>query len=261
MSNLLAKKALLATLSTGAWRATKLHKNETAKVNADHQATDIARVTVKLTNHKALSELTKLHAAARAEHYRLTLPSVEDNFRLLPCGRELEHSNIMAGYATKHEALAREFVAAYDVERSTAPARLNGLYDPKHWPVSIGEKFKFATRYLPCPDAGTWQEWLKESAVEAEADLKNRLADAVRAFKDKLHDPKAIFRDTLVSNLSDICALSGDLNLLDNPTIKALSDQASHLSGSVSADRLRNNPEAREDAAKRAAEICSNFKL
>ena len=258
--NSLAKKAMLTTLETGAWRATKLHASETAKVNADHQATDIAKVSVKLTNHPALVALGKLHAAARAEHYRLTLPAATDGFRFMPCGRELEHSAIMQKFATEHEALVQEFLGAYDVERATAPARLNGLYDPKHWPVTVAGRFKFQTRYMPVPEAGTWQDWLKESAEDAEAELKERLADAIRSFRDKLKDPKAIFRDSLVSNLHDICELAGDLNILDDPAIKAISQQAAELSKHTPST-LRDDQQTRAQAAERAANICASFKL
>lgn len=260
MSNLLAKRALLVTLSTGAWRATKLHHAETAKVNADHNAKDIAKVSVKLSDHPALSKLGKLHAEARAEHYRVTLPSADDGFRLLPCGREMEHAATMARFSEQHESLVREFLAAYDAERASAPLRLNGLYDARHWPADVSGKFKFATRYLPVPDAGTWQEWLAESAEAGKEDLKARLAAAVRAMADKLGDSKAIFRDSLVENLREIVSLSGDLNLADDPVIAQLAIEASALTVHAP-DALRNNPGDRSAAHKRAADICRNFNL
>lgn len=63
--NLLASRALLVTLKTGAWRATKQSKSESAKVNADHHTADAAKVLVRLTDHKALADIGKLHAEAR----------------------------------------------------------------------------------------------------------------------------------------------------------------------------------------------------
>ena len=261
MSNLLATKALMTTLETGAWRATKLHSAESEKVaTANNVQRDVTRVTVKLSAHPALVGLNKLHAAARSEHYRLTLPAATDGFRLLPCGRELEHSKIMQKFSTDHESFVNEFLLAYDAERAAAPVRLGGLYDSRHWPASVGGRFKFLTRYMPCPDIGTWNDWLKESADEAQAELQSRLSDALRSFRDKLKDPKAIFRDTLVSNLHDICELSGDLNLMDDPVIKLVVSQAKTLTV-IPADTLRNDQSKRSEIAAKAAEICASIKF
>lgn len=251
---------MLVTLSTGAWRASKLHAGETKIVNETHHTDQAAKVTVKLSSHPSLIALGKLHAEARAAHYKITLPSVEDGFRLLPVGREFEHTDLMGEFGRKHETLAAEFIRDYDAERDSAPARLNGLYDPKHWPADVSRKFKFTTRYLPCPSGGTWDDWLAESAEAGKEELRARLAVALQHMRVKLSEPGAVFRNSLVGNLREILDLAGDLNFTDCPEITSLRIVAAPLTN-LDTDTLRENKDAREAAAKEAARICQAFNL
>ena len=219
-------------------------------------------MSVRLTDHIALADLGKLHAAARSEHYRLTLPSADDGFRLLPCGREMEHSQIMRDFADKHEVLKRSFLADYAGERAQAPIKLNGLFVAAQWPdeSTVDGKFGFSTRYLPVPSAGTWQTWLAETAEAAREELRERLGATVRAMASKLADKDGVFRDSLVSNAAEVSALASDLNLTDDVDIAALAQATAGLA-SNDPETLRNNPHARAGAAARAAEICAAFNL
>lgn len=261
-TNLLASRALLATFKTGAWRATKLHKAETVALNQRHNTGHAAKALLCLTEHPALTALNKLHSEARSAHYRLTLPATDDGFRLLPVGRELEHSRVMAEYATRHEVLVRQFCADYDSERATAPARLNGLYDPKQWPDRhvVESRFSYTTRYLPVPTAGTWQTWLSEAASEAQADLRERIGECVRNIAQSLKDPKKVFRDSLIENVRDLVPLVGDLNLTNDPDIARLGDACAEFA-KQDPETLRNNKAVRADVAARAAALCATFKL
>lgn len=261
-TNLLASKALLCTLKTGAWRATKLHRAESLAENERHGTGDRAKVLIRLTDHTALNALGKLHSEARGSHYRLTLPSVDDGFRLLPCGREMEHSRTMQTYADKHTALVSDFLADYADESAQAPTRLNGLYDPAQWPSedAVRGKFSFATRYLPVPEAGQWQDWLRETAEEGRTELRERVGAALRAMAGKLSVKDAVFRDSLVANLADIVSLAADLNLTDDPEIAALAAQSAELAR-ADPQTLRDNAAVRAATAQRAAELCSMFKL
>ena len=261
-TNHIASKAVISVFKTGAWRALKTHGAETREENARHGLTDEARVQVRICSHPALAQLTKLHAEARAAHYRLSLPATDDGMRLLPGARQLQHADMMAEFEARHTALVGEFVGAYETERADAPRRLNNLYIAAQWPSvdTVRERFTFAVRYLPVPVLGQWEEWIKESAEEAEGELRARLADAVRKLAAKLADPEAIFRDSLLANLSDICALAGDLNLRDDVQISALASQAASLA-SLDPETLRSNATARKDAASKASALCSMFSL
>lgn len=261
-TNLIASRAVIARFQTGAWRTVKRHKDETKAENARHGLTNEARVDVQICTHPALEGISDLVCEARLEHYRLTLPAADEGMRLLPGSRQLEHSQVMQTYGVRHSNLVAQFLADYDNVRVSAPARLKGLYVAEQWPDHdvVASKFKFRCTYLPVPDMGQWGEWLAESAELAQAELRSRLGDAIRKLAAKLADPKAIFRDTLVSNLSDVLSLVPDLNIADDPELATLATRAKALT-MVEPDTLREDMVARATVAERAQELCDIFKL
>lgn len=258
----LSSRAVIATLNVGAWRTTKTHAGETRAVNAKHAVRDAATVVVDICDHPALTEIAKLHAEARAEHYRLTLPAADKGLRLLPVQRQIEHADMVRDYSAKVDTQVAAFLADYETERAAAPARLNGLYVAAQWPTrdAVAEKFRFQARYLPVPDGGQWQEWMTEAAAAAHEELLERLREAITKVAAKLADPKAIFRDTLVSNLADLLAIVPDLNIAADPTVAAMADKAKALL-EHDADTLREDPTARADVAAKAQEIVNLFNL
>jgi hypothetical protein len=148
----LSSKAVIVQLSISAWRVGKKNADETRAVNAKHGVKNKARVSVDICDHPALVEIYRLQTAARAEHYRLTLPVADKGLRLLPVARQMEHARVMGDLRSEIDARLREFAAAYPAERAAAPARLNGLYVEGQWPATADEvaaKFGFTLRCLP----------------------------------------------------------------------------------------------------------------
>lgn len=262
-SSPLARRAVICTLSTGAWRVEKSHDGETRAVNAKHGTRDLATVKVSICEHPALLAIYKLLAEARAEHNRLTLPAGDKGVRLLPVARQMEHTRLMADFRARLDTLLRDFLAAYPAERASAPARLNGLYVERQWPATVAEveaKFAFLCRYLPVPEVGQWTDWMNEAAAEGQADLHERLRKAITLVAQRLADPKGRVFDSLTGNLAELIALVPDLNLAADPTIAAMADKAKALL-EHDTDTLRDDPLARADIAAKASEIVSLFNL
>lgn len=251
-----AARTKLAVLQTGAWRATRLHKGETREENTRHGTGDKAKVLVRVSDHKALHALIKLHAAAYAEHKRLTLPTVQDGMRLLPAGRELEHAAVMRKFADEHAQLVREFLADYDDERAKAPARLNGLFDASMWPShnEIERRFTFSTRYLTTPTDGAWADWIAESARAAEDELHDRIREALIRVRDRCRADGKLF-SSVFDSIRELTELVPDLDFSDEkyaPVVKAMEPLTK-----LHADVLRDDEQGRARAAKKASEILS----
>lgn len=249
-----AARTKLAMLQTGAWRATRLHRGETRAENARHN-TDAARVMVRVTDHPALRDLGKLHAAAYAEHKSLTLPTVQDGMRLLPVGRELEHAERMSKYADQHDTIVRAFLADYDNEAAVAPQRLNGLYDASMWPThnAVAGKFTFRTRYLATPTDGAWADWLAESSQAAEEELRERLTEALERVRDRCRSDGKLYA-TVFDSIRELADLVPDLDFAGNfaPVVTAMKPLTK-----IHADVIRDDEDGRKQAAKRAASILS----
>lgn len=249
-----AARTKLSVLQTGAWRATRKHKGETAAENARHN-TDAARVMVRVSDHPALRELLKLHSAAYNEHKSLTLPTVQDGMRLVPAGRELEHSEKMHKHADRHNQLVQQFMDDYDGERAAAPVRLNGLYDASMWPShdAVAAKFVFRTRYLATPTEGTWADWLAESARAAEDDVRDRLTAALRRVRDRCRSEGALYA-TVFDDIRELADLVPDLDLTDSfaPVVEAMAPLTA-----LHSEILRDDERGREQAAQKASSILS----
>ncbi len=251
----IAARVKLCVLSTGAWRATRLHREETKTVNAAHHTTDAAKVHVKLTSSPALHALNKLHAAAYDAHKTLTLPTIQDGFRIIPAGREFEHSAKMQAFASEHTKLRDQFVAEYDADKATAPARLNGLYDPAHWPhvSTVAARFTFETRYLTCPTVNGWGDWIIESARAAEDELRERLTEALTRVASRCASDGKLY-DSVFTNLREVIELVPDLNINDAPELTAAANLAKEIAG-LEADTIRDSKSARKSAAQKASSI------
>lgn len=249
-----AAHTLLTEHKTGIWQATRLHKDETRAENQRHN-TNTAKVLVRITDSKTLQEIRKLHSDAYAKHKLVTLPTVQDGLRLLPAGRELEHSTLMRKYGDEHNRLVREFLAAYEDERDAAPNRLNGLYDPSMWPAlsEVAKKFKFNTRYLPTPTIGTWGDWLMESTRAAEAELRERLETALERVRDRCRADGRLHA-TVFDSIRELVELVPDLDFAGEltPVVQAMAPLAQ-----CHAELLRDDEDLKKAAADKAANILS----
>lgn len=258
----IASSIKLVTFETGAWRAQKLNARESRDVNAKHNTTDAAKVIVRLTDNASLTALYKLHSEAYSEHRRITLPSIQDGIRIVPAGKELAHSKIMADFSAKHSALVCDFLVEYDLIRLEAPIKLNGLFDGRQWPEKgvVAGKFKFQTRYLPCPSDGAWSAWLDETAAAGQAELRERLVTAARHLADVLKNDGKLFQSAF-DNLREVCELAGDgFNLLDDPII-AQAARELRQPASQAAESLRDAKAVRQDTAQKVSSILATLNL
>ena len=250
----IAERMKLTTLSTGRWQATKLHKQETRAENERHK-TDVAKVTVKLTDNPNLKRITQVHAAAYVEHKHLTLPTKWDGTRLLPAGRELEHAQRMTEYRDQHEKAVAAFLAEYDHEKEMAPIRLNGLYDATMWPShnTVANKFKFETEYLPVPTDGSWSTWIEDTSRAALDDVHDRVKTALERVRDRCKAEGPLYA-TVFDNLRELASMLPEFDL--DGSFAPVAEELKSLTV-VHAEDLRDNKASREDTAQRATDILS----
>lgn len=252
----IAGRTQLVTLNMRAFRPVKLHKPETREENARHR-TDAAKVLVRISNHEALRALTSIHQAAYSKHRELTLPTIQDGMRLVPCGRQMEHATAMHVFSTQHDDAVARFVADYDNERASAPARLNGLFDPSMWPTSVAHKFGFESRYLSCPTDGAWVDWIAESCVAAENEIRDRVTEALRRVVDRCKSDGKLYA-TVFTDLRALADMLPDLNVTNAPDLTQIASTLATL-GATDVEHLRDNDSARMATAQRASEILAAF--
>jgi hypothetical protein len=233
-----------------------MHKGETEAVRQRH-GTDAGKVLVKVCNHPALEKIRELQAEAYAKHISLTLPTIQDGSRLLPAGREMEHASIMGALKPQYDASLSQFLMDYPAAKTAAPTVLNGLYDPSMWPDDVSLKFALSVKYLICPTAGEWGEWLAESAQAATTDLMERLEKSIKRIAVRCKDDGKLFA-TVFTNLQDLLADIPEIDIADDPQIQRMAAMAKSLAANDSKD-LRDKPETRKNVAAEAERILSIF--
>ena len=77
---------------------------------------------------------------------------------------------------------------------------------------------------------------------------------------EKLADPKAIFRDTMIENTRELCALLPRLNFADDPNLEAMRQEVEQSLAGNHPDALRNDPDLRRDKAAEAKAIMDKMR-
>lgn len=249
----------IVTLSASCWRATRLHKSETTKVNtANH--TDAARVSVRICDHAALTTLRQLHASVYQKHIALTRPSIQDGMRIIPLAHELEHMEMIRTAREEHDKLVAQFLADYDSERDAAPYKLNGLYDASMWPDhrTLERKFAITVHYLGCPNDPAWQDWIAESCKAATDNLCDEIEQTISHIAERCETVDGRLHASLFTSLQNLLLQVPHYDTGLSSKLLILADEARSVANSDVAS-LRDVPSMRQETAQKARGILSSF--
>lgn len=275
-ANNLSSRALLCSIHIHIWTARRYDRKISADVASQHNTKEEAgRYNKRLLPFEAVSyDAVKLVGGqARAYHYTHTLPWGEDGIRILPSENFFEYTQAMADFKSDFESTSKKFCKEYPEMRKAAKKALNGMYRDEDYPDdrSIQNKFGFDIAFLPFPDAADFRVQLGDDQVDmvrqkitrqveeatqvAMRDLWQRLYDAVETMSDKLHNPDAIFRDSLIGNLRDLCQLLPRLNFTGDKELEAMRKKVEIDLSKYNADALRQDKVLRSSVAAQAAAI------
>lgn len=283
MSQAFRNKAMLVALHLESWSATRKDKQATESVHQTFGTSGKAgRYSKALVRKEALSGITRADSALRDFHRENTLPWSQDGMRILPSANHPHYAQDMRRLLADRDKAVREFCAAYPSHVAQAQADLNGLFDYKDYPkpVELPDFFKASCDFLPFPDADDFRvslvnedleairkhtaESIREAEREAMRDLWTRLHDAVKHMADKLSETRdggkaPIFRDSLVQNVKDLCALLPRLNVTDSPELEQARRDVLAKLGNVDPQTLRDSANARAQVTADANGILSKL--
>lgn len=276
--NTLSDRAMLAGLSLTSWSARKLDRKATERFNREQNASaDAGRYNKLLIAEQHLKSLTQTDSAIRAEHYRLTLPWSDDGLRILPAKAFFEYRQKMSDFRVEREKVVAEFISAYPSLVADARHRLNGLFNPADYPEAdrIQARFTFNVKFTPLPTGEDFRVTLgdeelsrireeidrntREALSAGMRDAWNRLYEAVRHAAERLGDPKAIFRDSLIGNIRDLVGLLPALNVTDDPNLETLRREVERTLAQVAPDDCRQSPLLREKTAQIARNLTADI--
>jgi hypothetical protein len=174
-------------------------------------------------------------------------------------------------------ALVRRFTANYDMLVYDAQRVLGTLFNRNDYPQlsELQRKFHMDMAVFPVPSADfrvsiagdelariqqDVERRVRDAEQQAMQEVWQRLYDRVKHIAEKLADPKAIFRDSMVENAREICDMLPRLNFNDDPNLEAMRRQV-EASLIKHPDALRNDPILRRDTAADAKAIMDKMSI
>jgi len=268
--------AMLVKLSISTWTARRFDKMVTAEVNAARgAASDAGRYNKHLLSGDTFRAVSKVASDTRTQHYANTLAWTDEGWRLLPTANWDAYTSLTRDLRAQFTAALAAFVADYPGLKELARQRLNGMFREDDYPAphEMESKFKFSVDFSPVPASGDFRLDLPQAqldAVEASVESRvqvatseamreiwGRLYDTVKAMHSRLSDPKAIFRDSLVTNARDLTELLTRLNVTGDPDLERMRVAVRDGLTGLDAQSLRTDTGARAETAQKASEILS----
>jgi hypothetical protein len=266
-------RALLVQLSISQWTARKYDKKATRQVaDANGTTMDAGRYNkALLPMNDLLDNIHKKTTHIRSKFYDNTLPWGIEGTMMLPTANYLNFMSEFRKERGEWNTLVDTFWQNYDGLVSNAQRVLGSLYDHSDYPSSadIRQKFHMDMAVFPVPSTDfrvsigsdelsriqqDVERRVQEAQSKAMTEVWQRLHDRVKHMAEKLADPKAIFRDSMIENAREICALLPRLNFSDDPNLEAMRQQV-EASLIKHPDALRNDPDLRRDTAAEAKKI------
>jgi hypothetical protein len=269
----ITEKAMLASLNISCWCAQKHDKRVSKEVDEKYNGKDAGRFNKLLASKEAMKDIQTAVSEARTFHMEQTLPWGERGERLLPSKNYSHYSRQMRIYKEKFDDAVRAFVVNFHTTIFEARQTLGGLFDRADYPDSneIREKFAFRSVISPVPVGEDFrvnlardevaaiqkdlQVRLEASHAAATQDVWKRLYDVVAHMVERLSDPEAVFRDSMVGNIVKMAELLPRLNVNDDPQLEAMRRKVEQTLCGYTPEELRKNKQIRKQAATEAKDV------
>jgi hypothetical protein len=278
MTNILATKAVLASLNVGGWSARRFDRKVTDETNKAHGAKeDAGRYNKMLIDKVHLDPLTKIAGAARISLYGMTQPWMDEGPRILPSALVVKYSEVMRKAKQDYEQAIEKFALGYPAMIEQAKRNLNGMFDLADYPDAsvIRSKFTFDHKLLPIPDADDFrvsvsrqyldqmredvEERLNAALNAAMLDTKQRIITAVGNMVERLNaytgKREGSFKDSLVGNIRELVEVLPSFNITADPELAKIIKRMETALCAEEPDTLRSKPRVRKSVAAEAEAI------
>lgn len=270
----LSDKALLVQLNVSQWTARKLDKKATDLVaQASNTGNHAGRYNKSLLPmNEYLDNVHKKTTLIRKEYYHNTLPWGIDGTMILPTDNYLDFMAKFRQYKSEWEMLVDNFLVAYPQLQLNAQRYLGDLYNPNDYPSVdvLRRKFSMDMTVLPVPSndfrVGIDEQELADIQQQVEARVQQstkvamqeawqRLYDKVKSMAERLSDTKAVFRDTLITNIQDVCDVLKRLNVTGDEDLENMRLMVEDTLANNNPESLRLDLDLRKKKSSEAKDI------
>jgi hypothetical protein len=261
----LASASMLVEVNISNWVGRKKDKRASEDVvTQNHAAAGVANVNKKLlADSDNLRAIQQHVTATRSAHAHMTMPWSNSGLRLLPTAQYFKYQQTMTDMQNEFERLITNFLDSYNDEVIDVQMKLGDLFSRDDYPTTgdLERKFGFSINYMPLPDAGDFRidignealaevkqqysEFYAKQYSTAMNDVWTRLHKALTSMSDRLDysskEDKKVFRDTLVSNVTDMIELLRVCNVTNSSQMSAMADSLEEAMSGVTPDALRED--------------------
>lgn len=267
----ITQKALIVSLRISQWTGRKLDKDATDTVESEYRTDKrVGNYTKKLLpGASELENIQRLASSIRQFFYEQTLPWCSDGSRILAAQNYMDFTEQFRKLKADFDAATEVFLGQYESLKWDARMKLGDLYREDEYPtrVRLQTAFNCEVAFMPVPDVGDFRVQILDSEKEvflkqmrdveqmAMKECWQRLYDVAYKAASKLRDPNAIFRDSLIENITETCALLPKLNISDSPELERMRTEVEGLVAKMQPDIVRHSPVARNAAVESLDEI------
>ncbi|MBO6755732.1 MAG: hypothetical protein JJ902_05365 [Roseibium sp.] len=283
VSNTLASRALIVSLTIHQWSGRRFDRKISDEVNETHgAANDASRTTKSLVPKSALAGIQKIASAIRTEFNQRSLPWLDDGQRVIAAETYVAHAAWLNSERAKFDAAVQEFLVQYPTYVAEAETRLGAMFNTGDYPPAeeIHKKFGMEMRTQNAPDATDFrvsvsdaqaeqiraeiEQTVNEATRRAVSDVYRRVRDVCERMVDRLNTYKpaqgkgeraeGVFKNSLVENVRDLIKVMPSLNITGDPELDKLAKQLETIARH-DADVLRISTPIRQDTAAEAQKI------
>ena len=282
LAGIVRARGVLVSLEITTWSGRRLDKRVTAETNNREGAeADAGRYNKNLLGGKveSFNACVAAAGAARAAHYRETLPWADEGSRLLPTMNYFEYAKMIREQRDGFKRAVAAFLAEYPQLIEDAEHRLGAMYRAEDYPPAsdIAARFTFRINFAPVPAASDIRLDLPEEVTRhmeksvtarversvhaAVADGWTRLAESVARIRDRLTEISGAengrLHASLFENARETAETLRRLNVLQDPQLDSMAERIVRELGSLDPKAIRKDPAAMSDAAQTADAILS----
>ena len=270
-------RAVLVALQLKTFTNAKADEEHTREYQDQHGLSQDSGLYSKFKlKPESLESIRKLRSKIRNWHYEFTL-KWEDGRQLLPANQFERYNTELAEWRRLYTAEIEKFLLTYPSLVEARKIDLNGTFDPSDYPDvdTMRHMFTCLALFYPIPDESHVNAKLgsavaeamrssvgagnDERLEEAMADLWTRLLTPINHMAQKLKDPDATFRDSLVENIQAIIKEIPNYDFLKHPDVAVALKTAQAELAAVTPEALRTDKATRSSVAKAAAKLVKTY--
>lgn len=264
----ISSSAMLVELNISTWTGRKFDKTVSAEIDVQKQTTTRAGNYHKklFADEPKFEAVGKYAGGVRTYHYYATMPWSDSGLRLLTTAMYFDYQKRITEMEAEFKTLVGDFLADYDAMIARAQTKLGSLFNAEDYPTrdEILERYRFSVKYSPVPSVGDWrvdvgndaQQQLNmcyaqayvDNLQQALAEPWERMHEALKNMSERLAgEKKQIFRDSLVTNVLDMCKLLDKFNVTGDAGMKQAKARIENMLLGVTPDALREDDDLRLD--------------